>query len=139
MAAKMATSKQEKSKKTPNRRCRSCSASAKRPATASPKRTKASPWIAVYLRTRPSGDDEGGRIPEAIRERRSEEGRGPKRSDRNEIEHEEPHRDGGRTGEPDQQSLGEPLVSIHDYLLETPCVRSGRDWGSLCQKMRRLR
>jgi len=41
MAAKMATSKQEKSKKTPNRRCRSCSASAKRPATASPKGTKA--------------------------------------------------------------------------------------------------
>src|ERR1700730_43119 len=53
MAAKMATSKQQKSKKTPNRRCRSRSASAKRPATASPKRTKASPWIAVYLRTRP--------------------------------------------------------------------------------------
>jgi len=46
MAAKTATSKQQKSMKTPNSRCRSRSASAKRPAIANPKMTKASPWTA---------------------------------------------------------------------------------------------
>lgn len=84
-------------------------------------------------------DREGGRISEAVEEDCAEQRRGPERASGDQIQDEEPDRDRGRSGQPDQNSLVKHFLSIHGYLLGTLRPRSGRVELSFCHGRRRLR